>query len=200
MTVFTGNRKTGTGMIGIVCIGVLILMAGITVGSQACILSILMAIGAGHLLMSTGQRKICILMIKCSGGPGNITVTLPAVMIELTLHMVWISNSQIITLMTGIAIGGKSRILSILMAIGTGHLLMGTAQGEICICMIESCRGPGDITMTLTAVMIELILHMVRISNSLVFVLVAGVAVNWRSGKLSVNMAVTANDGQVCPA
>jgi hypothetical protein len=200
MTVFTGYRKTGTGMIGIVCVGVFILMAGIAVGGQARVLSILMAIGAGYLLMGTGQRKICILMIKCSGRPGNIAVTLPAVMIELTLHMTGIGNSQIIILMAGIAIGGKSRILSILMATATGYLLMGTAQGETCICMIESCRRPGDITMTLTAVMIELILHMVRISNSLVIALVAGVAVNWCPGKLSVNMTVTANDRQVCPA
>ena len=113
MAVFTGNRESGTDMAGIICRVVFILMAGIAVCRKACILPILMTIGTGCYPMRTCQRKIRIFMVKSSRGPGDIAVTLAAVVIELPLHMIGIGHTKVIVLMTGPAVSGRSGKLTI---------------------------------------------------------------------------------------
>ena len=85
MTILTSYRKGCSDVVRIIGPIIIFFMAGETIGGETCVLSILMAVYTIGPQMGTSQRKISIIVIKGGRRPGQVAVTLLALMRILSL-------------------------------------------------------------------------------------------------------------------
>jgi len=150
------------------------LMAGKTIRRGAGIDFVNMTEIAGHRDMRAGQRKFRRVMVECGRRPHLRSMAVKTILTELPADMVGTFHRSKIFLMTGIAIGGRSRVNSggMTQIAGSGGVRAG--QGKSRLIMIKGGRRPGHRGMTHIAVGGEDIGSVVGIGNGIIIGLVAG--------------------------
>lgn len=109
--------------------------------------------------------------------------------------MVGIRRRAIILLMTGIAIGRRSRKATVHMATGAVGLNMGSRQFKIRFIVIERCRCPGARRMARRTIVVESPGCMIRVCDFGEVVLMAAKTVTAYSAVLAVLMTEEAVGG-----
>ena len=124
-------------MIGIVRFLIIRLVTRPAIRGGTIKLATNMALRATHIDMSAGQWEITQVVIKNRRSPCNIRVTLQALVVEISGHVVRIGNVLIIGLMTTITVSGCAGKLAVGMTGSAINIDMRAREREICIDMVE---------------------------------------------------------------
>ena len=183
MTVLAGGREACALMIGIIGVVVIFLVAEEALRGRAVILPVYVTLRTAGTDVRAGEREIGLIMIERCGRPRIGGVTDRAVVIELSLNVVGVVDLLVILLMTRPAIGRRAFVLAADVTGDTAHRNVRSGEREIRTGMIEGGRFPRGRSMTVRAVMTELILHVIGIVHLLVISLMARPAIRGGSFK-----------------
>ena len=136
-------------------------------------------------------------MIKGRRRPARRGVALRAGLRILSLHVIRVQGSLIVALVTGPAIRGKIRILSVAMTRGAVQVHMCASEWELSVVVIEVAGLPVARGVTLEAVVRETGGGMIRIVGVVIVLLMTRPAVSRSAAELAVNVAFGAIDGNV---
>jgi hypothetical protein len=180
------------------CAAIIRLVTPIAIRGRAGILSVHMALCAGRRGMRSRQLEPCQRMVKLRGRPTAGIMALRAGMVVVSGHMIRIHGFVVIRLMAAVAIRGQSAaVLPVRMTQPARNRGMCARQRERCIRMVECGWGVRRRSVTLKAIVTELIGHMIRIGGAVIIRLVATVTILRRSGVLAIHMALGAADGSM---
>lgn len=121
-------RKTRRNVIWIVGIRVICRVAGIAISRHRCVIVVHMALCAWHGEVRASQRKCPGRMIKCRRTPAACGVAERAVRRETRSDVIGIYRAGEISLVAGITICRRRRVVVICMALCAGHRRMSPRQ------------------------------------------------------------------------
>lgn len=124
--------------------------------------------------MRPGQRKLSVVVVERGRFPGCGRMTIRAVMIEIVLDMIRIGNTFEIGLMAGVAVC-RCVVVTIGMARQARRRAVSAGQRELRLVVIERRRRPGRRAMTEQAIMVEVILNMAGVRDSVEIALMTGI-------------------------
>jgi len=142
--------------------------------------------------VGTSQREICRRMVECRPAPVNCTVTLLAVVAEVTGHMIGIRCAVKISCMALIAISVCQLVISIHVARLALSGNVGTSQREVRCRMIKCCRSPIHRRMAFSTIMAEIPCDVIRIRRSIEICCVALIAIGVSQLVVSIHMTCLA--------
>lgn len=131
------QRKSGGGMIGVLCAIVIGFMAEKAVRRGSGVLPVDMAFQTVHGTMRAGKRKIRLVMIKGRAVPSGGVVTDCAVMRIVIRRMVGICYPVVVRLMAGETRGGGSGVLPVNVTQGTACQQVRSGQREVGLIVLE---------------------------------------------------------------
>ena len=187
MTIIARGRETGSLVIGIGRVIVVVLVAGKT-GGRRIVVPGGMARQTIQPQVSAGQRKLRLAMIKRCGLPRGGIVAFCAIVAIIPGYMIRIVDVIIIVLVATPAICRRTGI-TVGIAVDTLQRRVRAGKRKLGLAMIENRRAPAIGGMTDGTIVVEIILRVVRVRDSIVIVLVAVPAI-CRSAGITVGMAV----------
>ena len=196
MANFALNRKVCRNVVGIGCVVKIGLMATDTCCRRAGISAGVTTV-AIHTGVRTGQRKICVIVIKYCGLPRYRAVANFAFQRKCSSDVVGIRRRLKIIFVTGNAGGWRSGIPGTVAA-QTIQPDVRTGQREIGGVMVKRRRFPCGSAVTKRTIETEVILHMPRIGCALKIRLMARIALRWQRGEIAGFVAAFALKRRMC--
>ncbi len=149
-------------MIRIVCIAVVIFMAGPAVGWCSAV-SIAVAVYTLHPGVRSGQGELRVIVIESGRLPCSGAVANCAVVVKIVLHVIGIADAGEIRFVAGVTISRCSGI-AVTVTIHTLNRRMSSGQRELGAVVIEGGGLPGSGTVANHAIMVKVVLHMAGIT------------------------------------
>lgn len=147
--------------------------------------------------MLSRKWKLRLCMLKRTWFPHARCMTGEAIVIELTLHMIWRCDIREIILMTIVARDRRVRVLSVPVTLLAAFRCMSAREREARFIMIDGCRLPAFGRVTFRTIVIEISGDVIGIRDARKIVLVTSVAVGRRARVLPARMTIGAECSRV---
>ncbi len=180
------SRRRVIGISGIV---IIILVAGIAIRGSAGV-AVGMAVDTLQIQMRAGEGELGLAVIKCRGRPTVGVVADGAVVAEVVLHVVGVAHRVEIILVAGETIRWRSGVAAGV-AVDAVKRNVRSRQRKLGLVVVKRRGRPTVGAVADSAVVAEVILHMVGVAHRVEIILVAGETIRWRSG-VAVSVAVDA--------
>ena len=177
--------------------GVVRFVTRVTVGRCSRKLTIDVTAAAWNGYMRSSQGKSRTGVIESAVGPFDCVVAGRARRWKTRRHMTWICRCRVICLVTRVAVGRRSRKLTIDVTAAAWNGYMRSRERENCFRMIEDRVGPFDRVVANRTICGEPGGNVARIGRRLEIRLVAGITVRRGARELPVDVAAGTGDSQV---
>lgn len=142
MASLTSSREHRRYVIRILCSGVVLHVAARAVGAERSVVSVHVAVRAGHIYVRACQRELSRIVIECSRLPCCRRVTRLAGRRESRGYVVGVLRALVILQMASRTIGTDGRIVPANVTGRTRHIHVRARQWELCLAVIERRRLP----------------------------------------------------------
>ena len=174
--------------------GVLVLMAGVTIGRRRRKVACGVARCAGNRFVCPGERERCVVVVEDRACPCRGVVTIDAGGGESRRDVIRVGCSGVFRLMAGVAVFRRCRKVACSVAQCAGNRFMSASERERSVVVVEDRACPCRGVVTIGAGSGESRRDVIRVGCGGVFRLMAGVAIFRRCRKVACSVAQCAGN------